>query len=184
MDAGSRGGNITPAEDGNEPVAVPDDSGPFPGGVFPVPNPDENPSEEPDPNEEEKKELKRWLLLRYPEYASDETKLRLAIDWFFTTTYKQLIVFLQLGAAEFYNFKPIGHKTIIEINTQHDFYLEFMKPLFDENDLNKIHPILLLFGAMVESEKELANYAQYISRFRSLFAVKLNQFILDWKENK
>jgi hypothetical protein len=185
IDAGSRGGGATPTEgaDGTS-NPVPDDSGPFPGGAFPVPNPDEKPNEEPDPNEEEKKELKKWLLLRYPEYASDETKLRLAIDWFFTTTYKQLIVFLQLGAAEFYNFKPIGHKTIIEINTQHDFYLEFMKPLFDENDLNKIHPILLLFGAMVESEKELVTYGQYISRFRSLFAVKLNQFILDWKENK
>ena len=93
-------------------------------------------------------------------------------------------MFLQLGAAEFYNFKPIGHKTIIEINTEHDFYLEFMKPLFDENDLNKIDPILLLFGAMVESEKELVSYSQYVSRFRSLFAVKLNQFILDWKEKK
>lgn len=185
IDAGSRGGVATPTQSGDGTTnPVPDDSGPFPGGVFPVPNPDEKPNEEPDPNEEEKKELKRWLLLRYPEYASDETKLRLAIDWFFTTTYKQLIVFLQLGAAEFYNFKPIGHKTIIEINTQHDFYLEFMKPLFDENDLNKIHPILLLFGAMVESEKELVTYGQYISRFRSLFAVKLNQFILDWKENK
>lgn len=38
--------------------------------------------------------------------------------------------------------------------------------------------------AMVESEKELVTYNQYISRFRSLFAVKLNQFILDWKEKK
>jgi hypothetical protein len=190
MDAGGRGGgkgagnanggNGNGPESGSGP-----DSGPFPGGAVPVPNPDGEPTEEEvDPNDEEKKELTKWLLLRYPEYANDETKLKLAVNWFFTTTYKQLIVFLQLGAAEFYNFKPIGHKTIIEINTEHDFYLEFMKPLFDENDLNKIDPILLLFGAMVESEKELVSYSQYISRFRSLFAVKLNQFILDWKEIK
>ena len=190
MDAGSRGGGkgrITGSETGGEEGNDGDgpDSGPFPGGAVPVPNPEEDTSdEEEDLNEEEKKELKKWLLLRYPEYSTDEAKLKLAIDWFFTTTYKQLIVFLQLGAAEFYNFKPIGHKTIIEINTEHDFYLEFMKPLFDENDLNKIDPILLLFGAMVESEKELVSYSQYISRFRSLFAVKLNQFILDWKEKK
>jgi hypothetical protein len=190
MDAGSRGGGKEKntgegaGGEGNNDDAG-QDSGPFPGGAVPVPNPEEDTNgEEDDPNEEEKKELKKWLLLRYPEYANDETKLKLAIDWFFTTTYKQLIVFLQLGAAEFYNFKPIGHKTIIEINTEHDFYLEFMKPLFDENDLNKIDPILLLFGAMVESEKELVAYSQYISRFRSLFAVKLNQFILDWKEKK
>jgi hypothetical protein len=184
MDAGSRGGGgtngdvTTNFENGH-------DSGPFPGGAVPVPNPEENAYEdEEDPNDEEKKELTKWLLLRYPEYSTDEAKLKLAINWFFATTYKQLIVFLQLGAAEFYNFKPIGHKTIIEINTEHDFYLEFMKPLFDENDLNKIDPILLLFGAMVESEKELVSYSQYILRFRSLFAVKLNQFILDWKEKK
>lgn len=187
IDAGARGGgrgtgsgDVISNDDGPQTP----DCGPF-GGAVPVPNPDGSATEEEhDPNEEEKKELRKWLLLRYPEYASDEAKLKLAIDWFFTTTYKQLIVFLQLGAAEFYNFKPIGHKTIIEINTEHDFYLEFMKPLFDENDLNKIDPILLLFGAMVESEKELVSYGQYISRFRSLFAVKLNQFILDWKEKK
>ena len=183
MDAGSRGGGNGSGSGSNEEDSP--DSGPFPGGAVPVPNPDEGQQdEEEDPNDEEKKELTKWLLLRYPEYANDETKLRLAVNWFFTTTYKQLVVFLQLGAAEFYNFKPIGHKTIIEINTEHDFYLEFMKPLFDENDLNKIDPILLLFGAMVESEKELVSYSQYISRFRSLFAVKLNQFILDWKEKK
>lgn len=188
MDAGSRGGGGLPGggtgDDGG--ILIPD-CGPFPPDTVPVPNPPDvggTNDDEEDPNEEEKKELRKWLLLRYPEYASDETKLKLAIDWFFTTTYKQLIVFLQLGAAEFYNFKPIGHKTIIEINTEHDFYLEFMKPLLDENDLNKIDPILLLFGAMVESEKELVSYGQYISRFRSLFAVKLNQFILDWKEKK
>jgi hypothetical protein len=183
MDAGGRGGGRKPK--GDDEGANPPDGGPFPYGAVPVPNPDEDEGqEEEDPREEEKKDLKKWLLLRYPEYANDEAKLNLAIEWFFTTNYKQLIVFLQLGAAEFYNFKPIGHKTIIEINTEHDFYLEFMKPLFDENDLNKIDPILLLFGAMVESEKELVSYSQYISRFRSLFAVKLNQFILDWKEKK
>jgi hypothetical protein len=111
-------------------------------------------------------------------------KLNLSIDWFFATDYNQVVVFLQLGAAEFYNYKPIGHRTIIEINTEHDFYLEFIRPLFVEGDINKIDPILLLFGAMVEAEKDLVSYQQYISRFRSLFAVKLNQFILDWKEKK
>jgi hypothetical protein len=187
MDAGSRGGGIGkfPNDESDNSEKVPNpECGPFPDGAVPVPNSDDFQKEEDDPNEEEKKELIKWLLLRYPEYAIDEAKLKLAINWFFATNYKQLIVFLQLGAAEFYNFKPIGHKTIIEINTEHDFYLEFMKPLFDENDLNKIDPILLLFGAMVESEKELISYSQYVSRFRSLFAVKLNQFILDWKEMK
>jgi hypothetical protein len=187
MDAGSRGGSLLPGgvSGGDGGILIPD-RGPFPPDTVPVPNPphEDETQDEDDLNEEEKKELRRWLLLRYPEYANDEIKLKLAINWFFKTTYKQLIVFLQLGAAEFYNFKPIGHKTIIEINTEHDFYLEFMKPLFDENNLNKINPILLLFGAMVESEKELVSYSQYISRFRSLFAVKLNQFILDWKEKK
>jgi hypothetical protein len=37
---------------------------------------------------------------------------------------------------------------------------------------------------MVEAEKELVSYKDYIKRFRSLFAVKFNQFILDWKEKK
>ncbi|PIV51756.1 MAG: hypothetical protein COS19_00270 [Flavobacteriaceae bacterium CG02_land_8_20_14_3_00_34_13] len=188
IDAGSRGGIRSGgvAEGGTTYPDNPSggDIGPFPSGAVLVPLPDDDLENIEEEKDEDKEELKKWLLLRYPEYDSDATKLNLAIDWFFTTEYNQLIVFLQLGAAEFYNFKPIGHRTIIEINTEHDFYLEFIRPLLDEKDLNKIDPLLLLFGAMVEAEKELVSYQQYISRFRSLFAVKLNQFILDWKEKQ
>ncbi len=187
IDAGSRGGlgDGGIRGEGNPIWPTLDiDPGPFPGGVVGVPLPDDDSDTIEDEKDEVKVELKRWLLLRYPEYDNDETKLNLAVNWFFTTEYNQLIVFLQLGAAEFYNFKPIGHRTIIEINTEHDFYLEFIRPIFEEHDLNKIDPILLLFGAMVEAEKELVAYQQYISRFRSLFAVILNRFILDWKERK
>lgn len=189
MDAGTRGGpgvggGGTPPGPGGTPD--PGESGPFPAGAVVVPLPEPAPEGEDDEPEtnKEREELKKWLLLRYPEYAGDEMKLNLSVDWFFATDYNQVVVFLQLGAAEFYNYKPIGHRTIIEINTEHDFYLEFIRPLFVEGDLNKIDPILLLFGAMVEAEKDLVSYQQYISRFRSLFAVKLNQFILDWKEKK
>jgi hypothetical protein len=191
MDAGTRGGPGLPgtAGGGTSPgtgTPDPDVSGPFPAGAVVVPLSDPEPEGEEDIPEtnKEREELKKWLLLRYPEYAEDEMKLNLSIDWFFATDYNQVVVFLQLGAAEFYNYKPIGHRTIIEINTEHDFYLEFIRPLFVEGDINKIDPILLLFGAMVEAEKDLVSYQQYISRFRSLFAVKLNQFILDWKEKK
>ncbi len=192
IDAGSRGGarpglgggSAQGGEAGGGNLPQPEDPGPFPSGAHVVPLTDEDPNQEEDEKDEVKQELKKWLLLRYPEYDSDDTKLGLAIDWFFTNDYNQVIVFLQLGAAEFYNFKPIGHRTIIEINTEHDFYLEFIRPIFGENDLNKIDQLLLLFGAMVEAEKELVSYSQYISRFRSLFAVKLNKFILDWKERK
>ncbi|MDB5122390.1 MAG: hypothetical protein JWP94_519 [Mucilaginibacter sp.] len=179
---GSPGGGAGPGDG----TPNPGESGPFPAGVVVVPVPEAVPDgeEEVPETNKEREELAKWLLLRYPEYAGDETKLNLSVDWFFATDYNQVVVFLQLGAAEFYNYKPIGHRTIIEINTEHDFYLEFIKPLFDEGDLNKIDPILLLFGAMVEAEKDLVSYQQYISRFRSLFAVKLNQFILDWKEKK
>lgn len=158
--------------------------GPFPGGANPVPLPDPEPQPEPQPTDEDRIEARKWLLLRYPEYIHDEIKLNLALDWFFKNSYKQFVVFLQLGAAEFYNYKSFGHKTIIEVNTNHDFYQEFILPIFHEGDLNRIDPILLLFGAMVEAEKDLVTYKDYIVRFRSLFAVKLNQFILDWQENK
>jgi hypothetical protein len=188
MQAGIMGGTGTPGGGTVPGGATPDpgESGPFPAGavVVPVPEPVLDGEEEIPETNKEREELKKWLLLRYPEYAEDEVKLNLSVDWFFATDYNQVVVFLQLGAAEFYNYKPIGHRTIIEINTEHDFYLEFIRPLFDEGDLNKIDPILLLFGAMVEAEKDLVSYQQYISRFRSLFAVKLNQFILDWKEKK
>jgi anti-sigma regulatory factor (Ser/Thr protein kinase) len=187
IDAGSRGGakGGTGNKGPNDPNSEDVDNGPFPPDAFPVPIPTE---EEPKSTEletdEEKEELKRWLLNRYPEYDEDEVKLNLAIEWFFKTEYNQVIVFSQLGAASFYEFKPIGHKVIIEINTEHEFYLEFIRPIFDENDLYKIDQLLILFGSMVEAEKELISYSQYISKFRSLFAVKLSQFIFDWKEKK
>jgi hypothetical protein len=180
MGAGSRGGLST--GDGNIPLTG--DNGPFPSGAVLVPLLDDNPENIEEEKDEVKVGLKRWLLLRYPEYDTNETKLNLAIDWFFSNEYNQVIVFLQLGAAEFYNPTWMGHRTIIEINTEHDFYLEFIRPIFDEGDLNKIDPMLLLFGAMVEAEKGLVSYQQYIKIFRSSFAVKLNQFILDWKERR
>jgi hypothetical protein len=58
------------------------------------------------------------------------------------------------------NQKPIGHKTIIEINTEHDFYLEFMKPLFDENDLNKIDDSLLNRRGRIKNVLEIKNEIQ------------------------
>jgi len=164
---------------GNDTTVPP---GPFPSDVNPVPHSD--PISDDEPTDDQRKDARQWLLLRYPEYALDEQKLNLALDWFFKINYNQFVVFLQLGAAEFYNFKSFGHKTIIEVNTNHDFFQEFILPIFNEEDLNKIDPLLLLFGSMVEAEKELVSYQQYILRFRSAFAVKLNQFILDWKENK
>jgi len=187
IDAGSRGGTKgggggTSGGTTEDPT---EDNGPFPPDAFPVPVPtDDEPNVNEDETDEEKEELKRWLLNRYPEYDEDEVKLRLAIEWFFKTEYNQVIVFSQLGAASFYEFKPIGHKVIIEINTEHEFYLEFIRPIFEENDLYKIDQLLILFGSMVEAEKELVSYSQYITRFRSLFAVKLSQFIFDWKEKK
>lgn len=183
LDAGTRGGKGI--EVGTKDETTREDNGPFPPDVFIIPiNSEEEFSEYEPETDEEKEELKRWLLNRYPEYDSDVAKLNLAINWFFKSSNNQVIVFSQLGAASFYEYKSIGHKVIIEINTEHEFYLEFIKPIFEEGDIDKIEQLLILFGSMVEAEKELVSYSQYISRFRSLFAVKLSQFIFDWKENK
>jgi hypothetical protein len=185
IDAGARGGGkLLPTNIGEDSPVAGDVENPFPTGTFPVPLPGVENVNDDQETDEEKEELKSWLLLRYPEYAENEVKLKLAIDWFFKTEYNQVIVFSQLGAASFYEFQAIGHKVIIEINTEHEFYLEFIRPIFEENDLNKIEQLLILFGSMVEAEKELVSYSQYITKFRSLFAVKLSQFIFDWKESK
>ncbi len=180
IDAGTRGGGkiVQP------PAPDQEDNGPFPSDAVPVPIPDNNDSETHEETDEEKQELKSWLLLRYPEYDRDENKLNLAIEWFFKTEYNQVIVFSQLGAASLYEYESIGHRIIIEINTEHEFYLEFIRPLFEENDTDKIDQLLILFGSLVESEKSLISYAKYIERFRSQFAVNLSRFIFDWREKK
>jgi hypothetical protein len=176
----------TAAVGGTSTVPTPIDIGPVgsqSAGIRPI---DEESIEIDEDDDDKIKELKDWLILRYPEYSTDEQKLNLAVKWFFKMKYNQLIVFLQLGAAELYDYKSIGHRTIIEINTQHEFYIEFLLPFFEDNglDWSKIEPILLLFGAMVESEKDLVNHKDKIQLFRSHFAVKLKQFILEWHENK
>jgi len=158
-------------------------SGPF--NPKPIHSPIEDlPKVEEPPSDFAREEAKQWLLNRYPSYQNDEEKLDLTLDWFFSTSYKQYIVFLQLGENELYSYKLMQPKTIIEINTNHDFYIEFIKDILQSGDYSKIDPLLLLFGSMVEAEKLLPDSQRHIATFRGMFAIKLNQLILDWKDNK
>ncbi|WP_316846441.1 ATP-binding protein [Pedobacter psychrodurus] len=182
---GTRGSGGLPPTPISPNVPTPaEDPGPFPGDTVLVPSTEGDIEEGETEKDTAKEELKIWLLNRYPEYAKDEAKLKVAIEWFFATQYNQVFVFLQLGVSEFFNFQVIGHRTLIEINTEHDFYHEFIRPIFDQGDTNKIHQLLLLFGALVESEKNLVSYKQYIALFRSTFGLKLSQFMLEWKESR
>ncbi len=183
IDKGSRGGGTNPTPTPDNPTDD-EDPGPFPGDTVVVPSTESEPEEEEPETDAEREELRKWLLDRYPEYSKDEIKLSLAIEWFFSTNYKQIFVFLQLGPTDIYDFDVIGSRTLIEINIEHEFYREFIKPIFDEGDIDKIHQILLLFGSMVESEKRLTGYKNYIQIYRGQFGLNLGQFILDWKENR
>src|SRR5690606_37769768 len=183
IDKGTRGGGIFPTPVPTNPTGG-SDPGPFPGDTVVIPSTDSEENEDDQETDAEREELKKWLLDRYPEYSKDEVILSLAIEWFFSTNYKQIFVFLQLGPTDIYGFDVIGSRTIVEINTDHEFYREFIKPIFDENDIDKIHQILLLFGSMVESEKRLTGYKNYIQIYRGQFGLNLGQFILDWKESR
>jgi hypothetical protein len=183
IDKGTRGGGFSPIIP--SPISTgTNDPGPFPGDTVVVPSTESDTDDDNQETAAEREELKKWLLARYPEYSNDEVKLSLAIEWFFSTDYKQIFVFLQLGPTDIYGFDVIGPRTIIEINTEHEFYREFIKPIFDENNIDRIHQILLLFGSMVESEKRLVSYKNYIQIYRGQFGLNLGQFILDWRESR
>ena len=95
----------TPTVGGSTTAPTPIDIGPVgsqSAGIRPI----DNETIDTDEDDDDKiKELKDWLILRYPEYSTDEQKLNLAVKWFFKMKYNQLIVFLQLGAAELYDYK-------------------------------------------------------------------------------
>jgi len=158
-------------------------SGPFPDDATPLPMPKPVDDTEEITNEE-REEAKEWLIARYPSYAAATNKLEITLDWFFSNNFQQYIVFQPLGDNDLYSFKSLGYKTIIEINTHHDFYQTFIKEIIETRNFNQIDPLLLLFGALVEAEKENPSYQKYINVFRGAFGLKLNQYIIDWQENK
>lgn len=164
--------------DGNE-----EDRGEFPEEALPVPLPTEdNEEEEESVRDKERKELSDWLLARYPLYDKNPNQLKLAIDWFFKISYKQLVLFQPIGSASLYEYKTFGHKTIVEINTNHVFCQDFIQPILEGDDCEKLNQLLLLFGSMVETEKNL-RYEQIVT-FRAQLAVNLSRFIMDWKEKR
>lgn len=177
MDRGIRSSNPASAGEGDE-----DDRGEFPEDALPVPLPTEdNEEEEESVQDKERRELSDWLLPRYPQYDKNPNQLKLAIDWFFKTPYKQVVIFIPIGGpASLYEYKTFGHKTIVEINTNHVFCQDFIQPILESDDCEKLNQLLLLFGSMVETEKNL-RYEQ-IELFRAQLAVNLSRFIMDWKE--
>lgn len=136
-----------------------------------------------DATKKEKKDLSDFLIKRYEEYRADKKKLDLAIEWFFNTPHSQVIVFDDMGPGVLYDFKVIGVRTLIEVNSNHQFYDTFIEPVLGSGDLDELAPILLFFGALVEAERNSEETSGIIEEFRGQVGLKLNKGIRFWRDH-
>ena len=149
----------------------------------PVPSPFKPPSPEVNPSTKEEKELSDFLTKRYEEYRTDKGKLDLAVNWFFHTPHSQVIIFDNMGPGVLYDYKVIGTRTLIEVNSNHEFYDTFIEPILNSEDTNELAPILLFFGALVEAERSSEDSSGVVEEFRGQVGLKLNKGIRFWRDH-
>lgn len=143
----------------------------------------EPPIKPEDPDTEEKEKLRKELKSRYQEYQDDDKKLDLAVDWFFKSPNKQIIIFDNMGKGPLYDYTVIGARTLIEVNSNHEFYDTFVEPAFESGNTDALSPILLLFGSLVEAERNGTDSDRIIiDEFRGQLGLKLNKAIRYWKQ--
>jgi hypothetical protein len=148
----------------------------------PVPTP--NPVQKgPGPSEKERIDLEKFLTKRYEEYREDDAKLKMTVNWFFQTPHSQIIVFDDMGPGVLYDYKVIGVRTLIEVNSNHQFYETFISPAMTAGDYDELTPMLLFFGALVEAERNSEDTHGIIEEYRGQVGLKLNKGIRFWRDH-
>ena len=73
-----------------------------------------------------------------------------------------------------------GDFTIIELNTQHAFFEEFIQPLLDSEESMGLTSLWLFLASWIETEKGDYSNSKTLSKFRERFGFSLNQVIESW----
>jgi len=89
---------------------------------------------------------------------------------------------------DLYSFSSMGSdRTVIEINTNHSFYQEFIRPIEEDNNTLAQDILRLLFSSLVSSEQNAVQNSQekerLLRRIRTNMAIELEDFISELVQN-
>jgi hypothetical protein len=136
-------------------------------------------------SEEEREELINVLKADYPEIKDNQDALDKILSWFIKTNKKYFIVFTDLRAPSIF-INPIdfqnGKFTIIEVNTKHPFYENFIQQLMDQEGSTSLTAFLLFIACWIHTESKDYSNDIVLERFRSKFGANLMELIANWSE--
>jgi len=150
--------------------------------LIPVADPDSDDLGIAEVTAEEKQELIDWITDIYPDLRRDKNRLKNVIKWCLALPCRHYILYRPLGEMDLYAFKMLGtDRTVIEINTNHSFYQNFIHQVeVDDNEQAK-DILRLLFSSLVSAEQQTTSTSQeqarMLRRIRSNMALELDDFI-------
>jgi len=133
-------------------------------------------------SEEEKKELADWITKLFPELNDDKNKLEKTLEWCLKLPCRHYIMYTNLGDTDLYAFKRMGSdKTIIQININHSFYQNFIRPIEEDENEEAKNILRLMFSSLVSAEQKAVVGSQekerMLRRIRSDMAVDLEDYV-------
>ena len=146
-----------------------------------VPTGDDNlkPSEV---SKEERVEITNWIIDIYPDLKKDKKRLNNVIQWCLALPCRHYIIYRPLGQMDLYSFKSMGtERTVIEINTNHTFYQEFIDPIEKDDNQQAKDILRLLFSSLVSAEQTATQNSRekqrLLQKIRLSMALELEDFI-------
>lgn len=136
-----------------------------------------------DLTDDETKELVKILKEDYPEIKDDPDSIERIINWFTQSNRKHFIIFTDLRSSSiFINHHDFQDKfIIIEVNTKHPFYTNFIENIIKEDEIENLTPLLLFIASWIETEKKDYSNSEILERFRSSFGTNLMEVIANWR---
>lgn len=137
----------------------------------------------------EKRRLTKLIKEDYPEIADRQDLIDMALKYFIQSNQRHFIVFADLkNNSTFIQFDDFnkspdnkgGDFTIIELNTQHAFFEQFIQPLLDSDEDFGLTSLWLFLASWIESEKKDYSNAKVLRNFRERFGFSLNEVIENW----
>jgi hypothetical protein len=134
--------------------------------------------------EDEEKELIDIIKSNYPEVAEDDSQLKIILHWFLNSQKNHFIIFTDFRTPTiFVNHHEFQSRfRIIEINTRHPFYEQYMEKMITEEG-DKLTPLLLFISSWIHTESEDYTNSKVLERFRGNFGYHLSDLMSEWSVN-
>ena len=112
----------------------------------------------------------------------DKKRLNNVIQWCLALPCRHYIIYRPLGQMDLYSFKSMGtERTVIEINTNHTFYQEYIDPIEKDDNQQAKDILRLLFSSLVSAEQTATQNSRekqrLLQKIRLSMALELEDFI-------